>query len=133
MKFLLLWSPSKDNRFLLASECFQKKYNALFTQSGISANKNDTAVSMNKVLIWWNILNLKTFQIDKLRNDPPEVKIRSPNDSRLDFIIEFGQMVLDMPDSQNNRIKQLSKHIASTIHHMYIAIVSLSTLFIYKL
>ena len=51
------------------------------TQSGISVDKNDTALFINKVLTWWKILNVKSLQIDKLRNDPLQAKIRSPNDT----------------------------------------------------
>ena len=81
----------------------EKTYNALLTQSGISFDKNDTALFINKVLIWWKILNVKSLSVDKLGNDPLQAEIKSPNDTRLDFIIEFGKMVLDMTGSQGNR------------------------------
>ena len=48
----------------------EKTYNALLTQSGISVDKNDTALFINKVFTWWKILNVKSLQIDKLHNDP---------------------------------------------------------------
>ena len=108
MKFPLLQSQQKDNGFLLASEYFLKKktpYNALLTQSGISVDKNDTTLLINKVLTWWKILNVKSFQINKLHNDSLQAEIRSPNDTRLDFIIEFGKMALDMAGSQGNHKK----------------------------
>ena len=115
----------KTNGFLLASECFLKKHNALLTQSGISVDKNDTALFINKVLIWWNILNVKSLRIDKLHNDLLQAEIRSPNDTRLDFIIEFSKMALNMAGSQGNRKKQLSQNIATAIHHTCNGIVSL--------
>ena len=40
--------------------------------------------------------------MDKLRNNPLQAEIRSPNDTRLDFIIDFGKMTLNMVDSQGN-------------------------------
>ena len=58
-----------------------KTYNALLTQSGISIDKNDTALFINKILTWWKILNIKSLQIDKLCNDPLQAEIRSPNDT----------------------------------------------------
>ena len=94
----------------------QKKMNAILTQSRISVNKNDTALFINKVLLWWEILNVKTFQIDNLHNNPLQAEIRSPNDSRLNFIIEFGEIVLNMASNQGHRIKQLFKHTDATIH-----------------
>ena len=124
MKFPLLQNQLKDNEFLFASECFLKKtYNALLTQSGISVDKNDTALFINKVLTWWKILNVKCLQIDKLHND--QVEIRSPNDTQLDFIIEFVKMALNMAGSQGNHKKQLSQNITTAIHHTCNGIVSL--------
>ena len=71
--------------------------------SGISVDRNDTALFINKVLTLWKILNDKSFQIDKLRNDPRQAEIRSPSDTRFDFIIEFSKRALDMAGSQDNR------------------------------
>ena len=70
--------------------------------SGISVDKNDTALFINKVLTWWKILNVKFLQIDKLSNDPLQAEIRSPNDTRLDFIIEIGKMALNVASSQGD-------------------------------
>ena len=110
------------------SSCFrvfsEKTYNALLTQSGISIDKNDTALFINKVFTWWKILNVKSLQIDKLHNDPLQAEIRSPNDTQLDFIIEFGKMALNMTGSQGNHKKQLSQNTAAK-HHTCKGIVSL--------
>ena len=72
-------------------------------------------------MTWWKILNVKSLQIDKLRNDPLQAEIRSLNDTQLDFIIEFGKMT----SSQGNRKKQLSQNTATAIHHTCNGIVSL--------
>ena len=77
MKFPLLQSQRVSTCLRVFSE---KTYNALFTQSGISVDKNDTALFINKVLTWWKISNVKSLQIDKLHNDPLQAEIRSPND-----------------------------------------------------
>ena len=78
-------------------------------------------------MTWWKILNVKSLQIDKLRNDPLQAEIRSPNNTWLDFIIEFGKMALNMAGSQGNRNrkKQLSQNMATVIHHTCNGIVSL--------
>ena len=76
-------------------------------------------------MTWWKILNVKTLQIDKLSNDPLQAEIRSPNDTRLDFIIEFGKMALNMAGSQGNHKKQLSQNTATAIHHTCNGIVCL--------
>ena len=80
---------------------------------------------MNKVLTWGKILNLKSFQIDKLHNNPLQAEIRSPNDTQFDFIIECGKMALNMADSQGNHKKQLSQSTATAIHYTCNRIVSL--------
>ena len=72
----------------------------------------------------WKILDVKSLQIDKSRNDPLQAEIRSPNDTRLDFI-EFGKMALNMADSQGNRKKQLFQNTSTAIHHTWNVIVSL--------
>ena len=81
----------------------------LLTQSGISADKNDTALLKNA----------------KLTNDPLQAEIRSPNDNRLGFINEFGKIALNMAGSQGNHKKQLSQNTATAIHHTCNGIVSL--------
>ena len=83
-------------------------------------------------MTWWKILNVKSLQIDKLRNDPLQAEIRFPNDTRLDLIIEFGKMVLNMADSQGNHKKQLSQNTGTAIHHTCNGIESMSTPFSYK-
>ena len=105
----------------------KKTYNALLTQSGISVDKNDTALFINKVLTWWKILNVQSIKIHKLCNDPLQAKIRSPNDIQLDFIIEFGKMAaFNMAGSKRNHKKLLSQNTATAIHHTCNGIVSLS-------
>ena len=77
--------------FYLHQSTFRKNiYNALLSQAGISADKNDPTIFINKVLTWWKILNLNT-----LHDNPQQAKIRS-NDSWLDFIISFDQMALNV-------------------------------------
>ena len=48
-----------------------------------------------------------SLQIDKLCNDPLQAEIRSPNVIRLDFIIEFDKMALNMAGSQGNHKKTI--------------------------
>ena len=54
-------------------------------------------------------------------NDPVQAEIRSPNNSELDFIIEFGKMA----GSQGNRKNQLSQNSATAMHHTCNGIVCL--------
>ena len=59
-------------------------------------------------------------QIDKLRNYPLQAEIRSPNDTRLDFIIEFDKIALNMVGSQGNRKKN---YYPQTLLLLYIILV----------
>ena len=66
-----------------------------------------------------------SLQIDKLRHDPLQAEIRSPNDTLLDFINEFGKMSLNLAGSQGNRKKQSSQNTTTAIHRTCNGIVSL--------
>ena len=96
----------------------KKNTNAFLTQSELSVDKNDAVIFIYKVLIWWKILYGKILQIDILPIDFLLAEIKSPTDSRLDFIIVFAQMVPNMASSQGNCMKQLSKHRATNIVSM---------------
>ena len=76
-----------EKRVSTCLRVFSEKKNIEYTQSGISVDKNDTAIFINKVFTWWKILIVKSLQIDELRNDPLQAETRSPNDTRIDFII----------------------------------------------
>ena len=94
-------------------------YNALLTQSIISVNKDDTALFISKVLIWWKILNVKSLQIDNLLNDPLQVTpdlILSLNLIKWLLIWLAVKLIVK---------KQFSQNTATAIHHTCNRIVSL--------
>ena len=41
-------------------------------------------------------------------NDPLQAAISDPHDKRLDYLLEFGDMALEMAGTQGKRIKQFS-------------------------
>ena len=95
-------------------------YNALLLHPGMSdvENVQDTAIFIKKVLTWWKIINVKGPGAGIRHNDPLEEVIRDPRDTRLDFLLEFGNMCEKMmPGKGGKRIKQLSKDTARNIHH----------------
>ena len=78
------------------------------------------------VLAWWKIVNVKSLQINKSYNDPP-------NDTRLDFIIEFGKIALNMAGSQGNHKKTIiPKHCQCHTSYLLWNCLSMSTPFSYK-
>ena len=50
-------------------------------------------------------------------NDPLQAVISDPNDSRLDIILEFGNMAKNMAGKQGQRVKQLSKDTSLALYH----------------
>ena len=57
-------------------------------------------------------------------NDPLQAVISDPNDSRLDIILEFGNMAKNMAGNQG-RVKQLSKDTALALYHTCNGLVDL--------
>ena len=100
----------------------EKTYNALLTHQEMNENIEDTAIFLNKVIIWWKILNAKA---DIRHTDPLKAPISSPDDNRLNIILQFGDMALNMCAEQGKRIKQLSKDTATAIHQTCYGIVDL--------
>ena len=88
----------------------EKTYTALLQHPDmILSDVNDTDIFINKVIIWWKILNVKAIGADTRHNDPLQAVINNPDDNRLNLILQFGDMTLKMAGPKGKRIKQLSK------------------------
>ena len=85
----------------------------------------DTAIFMEKVLKWWKILNVKSPFMDERSLDSNVAPICDPNDSRLQYILDFGKMALDMAGKQGSRVKQLSRDTSNAIYNTCQGIVEL--------
>ena len=48
----------------------------------------------------WTILNVKTPGMDKRKRQPLQAVISDPNDMKLDYIVQFGEMCLQMSGKQ---------------------------------
>ena len=73
----------------------------------------DNAVFIKKIVTWWKIINIKGLGAEKRHNEDPQ-------DTRLDYLLEFGDMCREMmTNKKGNQIKQLSKDTAMNIHHTY--------------
>ena len=104
----------------------EKTYAALLQHPDmIYSDVNDTAIFINKVIIWWKILNVKAIGADTRHNDPLQAVINNPDDNRLNLILQFGDMALKMAGPKGKRIKQLSKDIATCIHQTCYGLVDL--------
>ncbi|GFO33315.1 transposable element p transposase [Plakobranchus ocellatus] len=85
----------------------------------------DTAIFINKVLTWWKILNVKSQYMDVRKNDHLQAAIGDPNDERLETILNFGNMALQMARKQGKRQKQLTRDTAQAIFHTCNGLISL--------
>ena len=72
------------------------------------------------------MLNVKSRNMDLRKRQPLQAVISDPNDFRLDYLLEFGEMCLKMGGRQGKREKQLSKDTAACIHHTCCGIVDLA-------
>ena len=96
----------------------EKTHSALITHPSLAAKEvQDTAIFLKKVITWWKIVNVKALGADVRHNDPLQAAISDPHDKRLDYLLEFGDMALEMAGTQGKRIKQFSKDTANAIHH----------------
>ena len=85
-----------------------------------------TATFIRVVLKWWTVLNVKSVGIDARKRQPLQAVISHPEDSRLNFLLEFGEMCLSMRGQQGKRVRQLSKDTADAIHHTCCGVVDLA-------
>ena len=71
------------------------------------------------------MLNVKARGADVRHTDPLKAPISSPDDNRINILLQFGDMALNMCAEQGKRIKQLSKDTATAIHQTCYGIVDL--------
>ena len=76
-----------------------------------------TVVFLRKVITWWTIINVKNKRIDSRNRQPLQAVMSDPNDHRLCYIQQFGDMCSYMAGRQGKRIRQLSNDTATAIHH----------------
>ena len=104
----------------------EKTHSALITHPSLAAEEvQDTAIFLKKVITWWKIVNVKALGANVRHNDPLQAAISDPHDKRLDYLLEFGDMALEMAGTQGKQIKQFSKDTANAIHHTCNGLVDL--------
>jgi len=105
-----------------------KTYNALLNHPETTniSNISETADFIKLVVTWWKILNVKNVDVDCRFNDNRQAVIRDPNDDRLKFVFDFGEMALRMTSKQRKRIKQLTHDTGHSINHTCKGIVELT-------
>ena len=74
-----------------------------------------TTIFINKVIIFWKIVNVKSLDT-----------ISDPNDPRLDTLLEFGAMCRKMILTTGKRVKQLTRDTFLAIHQTCNGLVELT-------
>ena len=101
---------------------------ALLTHSATKNEENilETVTFIQKVVKFWKIVSVKKKFMDVLLNDPLKGVIEDPNDPRLLYLREFGDMCLAMKSRPKLRIKQLTRDTALAIHQTCYGLVDLA-------
>ena len=105
----------------------EKTHQALLHHPGMeqSPQLKDTAAFVFKVLTWWKILNVRSKSMDVRFNDHLQAVISDPEVERLETVLKFGDMALNMAGRQGKRQKQLTRDTAQGIFHTCNGLVSL--------
>ena len=105
----------------------EETHTALITHPGMEGEegREDTAGFIKKVLMFWKIMNVKGIGADIRHNDEMEAVVSDPNDQRLDFLMDFGNMSLKMKSGGKNRTRQLTRDTALALHQTCHGIVEL--------
>ena len=105
----------------------EKTHRALLHHPGMEKfdDVGDTAIFINKVLTWWKILNVKSRHMDTRHSDNLQAAVSDPSDERLETLLKFGDMALQMGGKQGKRQKQLTRDTSQAIFHTCNGLVAL--------
>ena len=87
--------------------------------------REHTAAFIKIVVNWWKISNVKSIGVDVRFNNKLQAVVQDPLDERLNTILQFGEMALQMKGGQGKRYKQFTRDTAQAVHHTCNGIVSL--------
>ena len=87
--------------------------------------REHTATFIKTVVNWSKILNVKSIGVDVRFNNKLQAVVQDPYDRRLNTILQFGEIALQMKGGQGKRCKQFTRDTAQAIHYTCNGIVSL--------
>ena len=101
---------------------------ALLTHSEVKdvPGVSDTALFIQKVVTFWKIVNVKYTGADVRQNDYLKGAIFYPNDDRLELLLNFGRMCLQMISRPRFRVKQLTRDTSLAVHQTCFGLVDLA-------
>ena len=90
-------------------------------------NVTGTVKFIEKVNTMWKILNVRTVGKDIRHNNPLEAVINSPQDSRLQQLIDYANWFLSIgKKAGGKRIRTLNKDTSNALHHTLNGLVELT-------
>ena len=101
---------------------------ALSSHPSVCANPEvkDTANFIRIVTGMWTILNVRSDFKDIKHNNPLEAVIKTPDDPRLDQLLQLAEMFQKMGRNlRHKRVKQLTVDTAKALHHTLNGLVEL--------
>ena len=116
----VLPKPIERQRVSTCLKVFSEKtHQALLKHPGMKKLEGveDTSIFINKVITWWKILNVRAKYMDVRHNDALQAAITDPCDERLETVLSFGEMALQMAGKQGKRQKQLTRDTAQAVFH----------------
>ena len=105
----------------------EKTYTVIINHSGMKSvdGREHTTVFIRIVVNWWKQLNIKNVDVGVRFNKKLQAVVQHPLDERLNTILQFDEMKLQMRGGQGNRYKQFTRDAAQEIRHTYNGIVIL--------
>ena len=105
----------------------EKTYTAIINDSGMKNvdGCEHTAAFIRIVVNWWKKLNIKSIDVGVRFNKKLQAVVQDPLDEKLNTILQFGEMALQMKAGHGNRYKQFTRVTNQKIRHTCNGIVIL--------
>ena len=100
---------------------------ALETHPGINKDSAMGTINFLKLIVkFWKIVNVKGIGADSRFKDTLRAVMRSPDDPRLDFLIELADMADKMTNTATKRIQHLTRDTGRALSHVCRGLVDLT-------
>ena len=100
---------------------------ALVTHPGISKDSVMGTINFLKLIVkFWKIVNVKGVGEGNRSNDTLGAVMRSPDDPRIDFLIELADMADKMINTVSKRMQHLTRDTGCALSHVCRGLVDLT-------
>ena len=104
----------------------EETYTAIINHPGLkNVDGQEHMAALIKIVVnWWKILNVKSVGVDVRFNNKLQAVAQDPLDERLNTILQFGEIALQMKDGQGKRYKQFTRDTAEAkfVHVMVLSV-----------